>query len=100
MKERTMHQLKEVGTIQLREVVDRATEQLQSLLGLKASSVIAASRREDGWHVTIELIERKAIPDTQDLLGTYDILLDDEGDMMSYERTRIRRRMDLEEFVE
>ena len=56
-----MQQLKEVGTIHLREVIDRATEQLQSLLALEVSSVIGASRSEDGWQVMIELIERKAI---------------------------------------
>jgi len=50
--------------------------------------------------VKIDLIERKAIPDTQDLLGTYDIILDEEGNIESYERKRVRRRMDLEESIE
>ena len=94
-----MQQLKEVATIHLREVIDRAMEQLQSLLGLEVSSIIGANRAEDGWRVAIELIERKAIPDTQDLLGTYDVSLDDVGNMISYERTKIRRRMDLMESI-
>lgn len=95
-----MLKLDEVGTIHLKDVIDGATEQLGSLLGLRPSSVIAAFKGEDGWRVTIELIERKAIPDSQDLLGTYDVLLNDAGEMVSYERTRIRRRMDLEESIE
>jgi len=84
----------------LRTVVDKAKEQLQSLLGLEFSTVAAASKREDGWQVTMELIERKAIPDTQDLLGIYEVLLNDKGEMTGYERRGIRRRMDLEESVE
>jgi len=86
--------------MQLKEAIDKAIEQLKSVLALETSSVIAASKREDGWQVTIELIERKSVPDTQDLLGTYDVTLNDEGEMTGYERRRIRRRMDLEESVE
>jgi len=100
LKEEIMQQLGEVTTIRLREAINSAVEQLQSLLGLEVSSVVAATKTEYGWQTTIELIERKAVPDTQDLLGTYDVLLTDAGDMISYERTRIRRRMDLEESVE
>lgn len=84
----------------LRKSIDIAKEQLQSVLNLEVSSVIAASKREDGWQLTIELIERKAIPDTQDILGSYEVILDNEGDMVSYERKRTRKRMDLEESVE
>lgn len=86
--------------MQLGEAIIRAKEQLQSLLNLEVSNVISASKREDGWQVTIELIERKAVPDTQDLLGVYEVLLNDKGDMTSYDRKRMRRRMDLEESVE
>ena len=96
-----MQALKEIGTtMYLTEAVDRAIEQLQSLLGLETSSVIGADKTEDEWHVMIELIERKAVPDTQDLLGEYEVLLDNEGHMMSYHRKGIRRRMDLMEAVE
>ena len=94
-----MQQLKEAGTMHLRDVIDNAGNQLQALLGLETSNIIAASKTDDGWHVMIELIERKAIPDTQDLLGTYEVVLDDEGYMTSYERVRMRRRMDLEESI-
>lgn len=92
--------LGQVKTIQLREVIDSATKQLQSVLGLTVSNVVAASKKEDGWHLAIELVERKAVPDTQDLLGTYDVLLDEEGYMVSYERRGIRRRMDIEKSIE
>jgi len=95
-----VQQLKEAGVIHLKEAINGAIEQLQSLLGLETSSVVAASKRDGGWQVMIELIERKAVPDTQDLLGEYEVLLDDEGEMISYERRAMRRRMDLGESVE
>lgn len=86
--------------MELREVVDRAKEVLHGVMALECSSVSGASKTEDGWRVTIELIERKAIPDTQDLLGVYEVTLDEKGHMTGYVRKRIRRRMDLEEVVE
>lgn len=86
--------------MRLNEVINAAKEQLHSILALDVANVIAASKTNDGWNVKIDLIERKAIPDTQDLLGTYDIILDEEGNIVSYERKKIRKRMDLEESIE
>jgi len=86
--------------MELREVVDRAKEALHGVMALECSSVSEASKTESGWRVTIELIERKGIPDTQDLLGVYEVTLDENGHMTGYGRKRIRRRMDLEEVVE
>jgi hypothetical protein len=86
--------------MKLREAIKCATIQLRNILGLDLSRIIEASRIEDGWHITVELIERKAVPDTQDLLGTYEVELDRYGDIMGYERVNMRRRMDLMEVVE
>jgi len=86
--------------MRLNEVINAAKEQLQSILTLDVANVIAASKTDDGWDVKIDLVERKAVPDTQDLLGTYDIILDEEGNIVSYERKKIRKRMDLEESIE
>jgi len=86
------------GKLELSEVFQKATEGLAALK-LKLSSVTAVSKTEDGWLVTIELVERSAVPDTMDLLGVYEVLLDPEGELTSYERTRMRRRCDLEERV-
>ena len=93
-------QVENVKPIKLREALDNATTQLQNILRLDLSRIIEASRTEDGWHVTIELIERKAVPDTLDLLGSYEVELDRYGDITGYERVNMRRRMDLMEVVE
>lgn len=84
----------------MNEVIITAKEQLQSILSLDVANVVAASKTDNGWDVKIDLIERKAVPDTQDILGTYDVILDEEGNIVSYERKKIRHRMDLEESVE
>ena len=75
--------------------VIESTRQHLAMLKLKVSAVTAVSRVDDGWRVTAELLERKAVPDTSDLLGVYDLQLDAAGNVLRYERTHMRRRSDL-----
>ena len=70
------------------EIVQRAKEQLVQLTGLRTDTVSALTKGEDGWHVTVELIELKRIPEATDMLASYGVLLDDEGNLLRYERTR------------
>lgn len=80
----------------IQEIMERAKKQLTDITNLKISNVVGVSKLPDGWHVGIELIERKAVPDTLDLLGIYDVTITDEGEIVTYERKRVRRRMDTE----
>jgi hypothetical protein len=70
------------------EIAQRAKEQLAQLTGLEPGTVSALSKDEEGWHVAVDMIEMKYIPDTGDVLATYEALLDDEGNLIRYQRTR------------
>jgi hypothetical protein len=70
------------------EIAQRAKEQLARLTGLKPDTVSALSKDEEGWHVTVDLIELKRIPEATDVLATYEVVLDDAGNMIRYERTK------------
>ena len=70
------------------EIAQRAKEQLSQLTGLRSDTVSSLRKEADGWHVTVELIEMRRIPDSTDVLGSYSVLLDDEGNLVSYQRTR------------
>jgi hypothetical protein len=65
------------------------------MLKMKVSAVTAVTRVANGWHVVAELIESRAVPDTSDLLGVYEVELDEGGNVLGYVRTRMRRRCDL-----
>lgn len=74
------------------EIAERAKEQLAQLTGLKPGTVSALGKDEEGWHIAVDMIEMKYIPDTRDVLATYEALLDDKGNLLSYQRTRRYRR--------
>ncbi len=82
------------------EVVEKAKEEILSVMNLEMNNVISCERTEEGWRLAAELIERKSLPDTQDILGIYEVLLDDDGSMTAYDRKKVRRRQDLEEEYE
>ena len=75
--------------------VVQATSRALSLLNLKLSVITSVSPEDGGWKVTAELVERRGVPDTNDLIGIYDVRLDAAGDVTRYERTRMRRRGDI-----
>jgi len=84
-----MVNLMEAGKI-AREVMSKLTE-------LEFDGVRGLSKNDGKWLVTVELIERKSIPDAQDLLGGYEVAIDEEGgDVLSFERKTLRKRGDTE----
>jgi hypothetical protein len=76
------------------EVITKARGHIANM-GKKADEgVTSLSKREDGWTVCIEELERKGIPDTMDILGLYEINMNDAGDLLSVERKKLRKRGD------
>ena len=68
-------------------VVRRARDQLAELTGRESEGVLGFERTENGWLVQVELVELKRIPSTTDVLGVYDVELDDNGTVHNYHRT-------------
>jgi Gas vesicle synthesis protein GvpO len=77
-----------IMALSIPEIAARAKEQLTALTGLKASTVSGLSHNEDGWHIVAELVELKRIPEASDILATYEVTLDEKGNLLSYQRTR------------
>jgi hypothetical protein len=70
------------------QIAQLAKEHLTQLTGLKADTVSSMSNDAQGWHVSVDLIQLKRLPDATDVLATYEAVLDDEGNLVSYQRTR------------
>ncbi len=79
------------------DVARRAKEQLTALTGLDAVTVSSLDKVDTGWSVAVEMLELKKIPDSSDVLGSYDTVVDDDGNLLSYRRTLRYRRSDVME---
>ena len=70
------------------EVVRVAREQLGALLGKEPESVSALARIDDGWVVTLEVVELPRVPDSTDVLASYELELDEDRNVIRYARRR------------
>jgi Gas vesicle synthesis protein GvpO len=66
----------------------RAAEYVRVLTGRHPESVISIERREGDWCLGVEVIETRRIPDSADILATYEVLLAAAGSLISYRRIR------------
>ena len=80
-----------------RDVVDRARSHVAGLLGKDADSVSGISRGNGSWTVTVEVVEVHRVPESTDVLSSYEVVLDDDGDLLSLERRGRYRRSQVEE---
>ena len=67
--------------------VAQAKKHLLDLTGQACETVSSINRRPDGgWNVQLEVVELERIPRTTDILASYAIQLDDQGELLGYER--------------
>src|SRR4051812_44217401 len=61
------------GTVE--RAIQSAREQLRELFGAEPESVSSFGRTRDGWRVTLEVVEVRRIPETTDVLASYEVEL-------------------------
>jgi hypothetical protein len=82
------------------EVIKKARTELHNLIGLEISSTVRAVREDEGWLVSVEVIEKHSIPDGMDILATYESKLDSDGNLLEFKRIKMRKRIDMEDSEE
>lgn len=78
----------EAGRLGLRQIVE--------LTGKEPEGITGVERSEDGWVVTVEVVDDRRIPSSSDILSTYRAEIGPDGDLLEYRRVRryARGRMD------
>jgi gas vesicle protein GvpO len=71
---------------ELANLAAQARELLRTLRGVEAESVSGVSRTQNGWKVTLEVVELRRIPESTDVLASYEVELDGDGKFLSFER--------------
>lgn len=78
-------------------VVREARQQLQDVLGVEPETVSGFERSENGWAVNVEVVEVRRVPDSTDVLSSYEVTLDDDRNLVGISQKRRYRRSQVEE---
>jgi hypothetical protein len=76
------------GKAKPKEIAEMAVEQMQELIGRPVEGVTGLEKDGDEWTVTLEVLELERVPTTTDVLGSYEVKLDKEGELTGAQRTR------------
>ena len=80
--------------INCNDVVGKCRDEFTGLTKMPVNGITGLARDEGKYVVSLEVLERKAIPDSMDIIGVYEVRMDDEGQLLSFERKRLRKRAD------
>ncbi len=88
----------ESASIGLATAQQEARDAAEALLDHDFEGVIEVSMKDDGgWRTLVEVVERHAVPNTQDIIGRYAIELTETGDVSGYELRERYQRGDVKE---
>jgi len=76
------------------KITDIALTIAKKYISKEPETVVGIEQKDGEWKVTVEALERKAVPDTQDLLGRYEIRISDNGKLIGWTQKMIRKRSD------
>ena len=79
-----------------RKVASRAREQLEALLERPVESVSSLERTHDGWVVALEVVELSRVPESTDVLASYELELDEDLNFRRYQQARRYHRAQAE----
>jgi hypothetical protein len=65
-----------------------AARQLEQLSGRRVDGTSGLEQTAEGWRIVLELVEASRIPPSTDVIGTYEVIVDDDGHLLRYERLR------------
>ncbi|WP_237720321.1 MULTISPECIES: gas vesicle protein GvpO [Rhodococcus] len=69
-----------------------AWRDIADVIGKESENATAVLPTEEGWSVEVEVVDDRHIPPSADMLALYEVVLDLDGELLSYRRTRRYRR--------
>jgi len=68
------------------ELLDQARKYAVQLTGHPVESFSSLEREDRGWRIGMEVVELSRVPSTTDVLGSYQLVLTDEGELVDFRR--------------
>lgn len=75
-------------------LIEKTREGFSIISKLTVDSVVGFAHSDEGAVITLEVLERRAVPNTMDILGLYEVNVDNYGNITGYKRKSLRRRSD------
>lgn len=79
------------------KVIARAREHVEQVLGEEPEGVSGIDRSNGNWCVSVEIVKLRRIPESTDILASYAVVVDGDGDLVSLQETRRYRRSQAED---
>jgi len=76
------------------EISKSAMDVIKELVHKKPLSIISIDNEGGTWEALVEVLERAAVPDTQNLIGIYKVMFDKTKKLSGYKRIEVRRKAD------
>ena len=86
--------------IEMMSLAERAKEQLAEVTGFSPVAAVGGFKDEEGWHIQVDVLEMARLPESTDIIGTYMVTLDPEGNMVKFKKKRSRLRSEPYEIEE
>jgi Gas vesicle synthesis protein GvpO len=74
------------------ELGQAALTTVERLTGYQPEAVTGLTRDGESWRVRVDVLELARIPSSTDVLGSYEVQLDDQGTLHGYRRLNRYRR--------
>ncbi len=79
----------------LSEIQEKVVPQIRKLLNKEPESISSIEKTNEGWKVLCDVLDKKSIPETYDLLKIFEFVTDKEAKVTSFKQLRKIRRGDL-----
>ena len=74
------------GSVSMVEAVQSGRDHLGMLLGRPVEAVLGVDREHGNWVLRAQVLELARVPNTTDVLGEYEAVLDRDGEIVRYSR--------------
>jgi len=78
----------------MERIHDKAFSTVKNLIGKKPETLLSVEKAEQGWKARVEALERRAVPDTQDILARYELLFNENVELLGWKQVMVRKRSD------
>jgi len=77
-----------------KKIMDETRYIVSQYMKKEFDSLISLEKVDKNWIAIVEVLERKFVPSTQDLLSRYEIKFDQNGIVENWKQTIVRKRSD------